>query len=137
MSNTSFSQIIDSKEKSAMEKTSFVSIYKINRTSEECSEQKNATLFQNGTLSPCFQLKKKLNREEISQVIKIFLNANSLKTNYEDCFTSDFGMIFYDPKKKIVAYFTMSLSCGNISLNNQTPMTLTNAAGEQLRSIIQ
>ncbi|WP_184544270.1 hypothetical protein [Mucilaginibacter sp. FT3.2] len=132
-----FGQIKESKDQEIIKKAKFISVYKIDRNAINCFDKKNITLIVRNSISTCFRLKKKLGPLLAKRVAAIFLNKHSFENKDQNCFTTDFGMILFDDRKRVIGNITMSLVCNNLSFNNSVPLKLTNKAKNKLLEIIR
>jgi hypothetical protein len=135
--NSCLSQITNLKDRDIIEKTTLINIYKKNQKLPDCASFKTALFMEGGKIPSCFLLKKELNTLVTKRIIKIFLNKKSFQKPSPECFSTDFGMILFDSKKRIIGNIALSSVCNNLSLNGAMPFTLTDKANSQLLEIFQ
>jgi hypothetical protein len=137
LSNSCFSQILNSKDQAELTSTKFIRVYEFDRSSHNCSDKKNIPIILFNRIVSCFRFKKKLDIRYTQQIIGILSNRSSFKQQSSVCFTSDFGMILFDDKQKMIGSITTSLNCDNLSFNNSPPIKLTRKAKNRLLKIIR
>ena len=73
------------------------------------------------------------------QVIDILLNKNSYIKTDSICFTTDYGLVLIDEKKKTIGTITTSLHCNNIlfASNSYKKFTITNSVKNKILKIIR
>ena len=127
-----FGQSKDLLNKNVIKNVVFVNVYKIDRTSKDCHDQKNPDLFTNGVINTCFRFKKTLSKESVRRLLEVLSNNRSFIRADSNCFTSDYGMIFLDNSKRMIGHITTSTSCNNLAINNNSLKAFTSKANAQV-----
>ena len=135
--NSCFGQDDSSNYQTIIGKTRFIHVYKFLRKTIKCGDSKNERIGDGSDISECFFLKKKLNPLFTKRIVDILLNQNSFTKANENCFTTDYGMILFDEKNKIIGAITMSSNCNNIGFNYIKIKTLTDKANNKILKIIR
>jgi len=135
-SNFCLGQSLDIKVKDALKQAKFIDLYRISRNSKDCEDSKDPMIFAENKIDPCFYKVKKLSLEALNTLTTILLNEHSYHEPYSNCFTTDFGLIIYNERHKMISYATLSLQCNNLVFNSDTPLTLTDKAKKKLGKII-
>ena len=113
-----------------------MNVYKMDRTSKNCHDQKNPDLLANGVINTCFRFRKTLSKESVRRLLAVLSNNHSFTATNLDCFTSDYGVVFLDNKKREIGHITTSTFCNNISINNKSLKTLTEKANAEVLSVL-
>jgi hypothetical protein len=94
--------------------TNFVKVYRCDRIPSLCYDTKNVSIIENSKISPCFTQVETLNKNRSNQLVAILTAKASYKKYSYYAFTTDYAIILFNKRKKIIGYINFSFVCSNL-----------------------